>query len=158
MHEIFITISQSKMFQLLAILIIMDVVFGCLRAVKEKSFNSTVGINGLIRKGGMFLCCICLVFVDNIISLDLIGFIPDAIKSYLPIEKIDIMSFFAVIFCIYEVLSVLKNMALSGLPVNKIWKKLSNFLKTNTGEIIDETEVEENGGSTEEDKLDSKGE
>jgi hypothetical protein len=47
------------------------------------------------------------------------------------------MEFFAVIYCVYEVLSVLKNMTLSGLPVDKIWEAVRKFLKNNTGEIID---------------------
>ena len=141
--------TQSRMFQLLSILIVTDIIFGCLRALREKKFNSSVGINGMIRKAGMMLSCICMAWVDNVISLNLIGFIPEAIRSYLPLETVDIMSFFAVIFCIYEVLSVLKNMTLSGLPVDKIWKATGKFLKENTGEIIEAEEVEDHGGSKE---------
>lgn len=126
------------MFQLLAIFIIMDIIFGCLRAVREKTFNSSVGINGMIRKAGMMISVICMCWVDSVIQLNLIGFVPEAIRNYLPIEKVDTMTFFAIIFCVYEILSVLKNMTLSGLPVNKIWETLRKFLKENTSEIMDE--------------------
>ena len=141
-RPVFISMTQSRMFQLLSILIVMDILFGCLRAMKEKSFNSSIGINGMIRKAGMMLSCICMAWVDNVIDLNLIGFIPEAIRSYLPIDNVDIMTFFAIIFAVYEVLSVLKNMTLSGLPVDKIWKTVGKFLKENTGEIIDIDEEE----------------
>jgi hypothetical protein len=60
------------------------------------------------------------------------------------------MEFFALFFCIYECLSVLKNMALSGLPVKPIWSKLRQWMYDNTGEIgkevIEEKEKEEEDG------------
>ena len=140
------------MFQILAILIVMDIVFGCLRAVRERTFNSSIGINGMIRKAGMVLSCICMAWLDSIIDLNLIGFIPEAVRGYLPLDRVDVMTFFAVIFCVYEVLSVLKNMTLSGLPVDKIWAAMRKFLKENTGEIIDidedkDEEVKEDGST-----------
>ena len=140
------------MFQILAILIVMDIVFGCLRAVRERTFNSSIGINGMIRKAGMVLSCICMAWLDSIIDLNLIGFIPEAVRNYLPLDRVDVMTFFAVIFCVYEVLSVLKNMTLSGLPVDKIWAAMRKFLKENTGEIIDidedkDEEVKEDGST-----------
>lgn len=140
------------MFQILAILIVMDIVFGCLRAVRERTFNSSIGINGMIRKAGMVLSCICMAWLDSIIDLNLIGFIPEAVRNYLPLDRVDVMTFFAVIFCVYEVLSVLKNMTLSGLPVDKIWAAVRKFLKDNTGEIIDidedkDEEVKEDGST-----------
>ena len=39
-------------------------------------------------------------------------------------------------FTVYEAMSVLKNMALAGLPVQPLWEKLKFFLEHNTGEII----------------------
>ena len=142
-RPVFMSMTQSKMFQLLAVFIVMDIIFGCLRAIKEKTFNSSVGINGMIRKAGMCAALICMAWVDNIICLNLIGFIPQAVRDYLPLETIGTMDFFAVIFCIYEVLSILKNMTLCGLPVQKIWDAVRKFLKDNTSEIIDIEEVDD---------------
>lgn len=127
--------GHSKFFQILIVLVIMDVIFGVLRACREKKFNSTIGINGMIRKAGMLISLVCMVYLDAIVQFNLIGFIPEAIRSYLPSESIGIMEFFALIYVIYEVVSVLKNMALSGLPVSKIWVKLRTWLETNTEEI-----------------------
>lgn len=125
------------MFQLLIVLIVMDVLFGCLRSIKEKQFCSGIGIAGLIRKTGMLASCLCCAFIDRIIDLNLIGFIPEAVRNYLPLSDVGVMELFAAVFCIYEVLSVLKNMTLSGLPVDRIWKAVRKFLEDNTGEIID---------------------
>lgn len=129
--------GQSKLFQIIIILVIMDVIFGTFRAAKEKQFNSCIGINGMIRKAGMMVSLICLVYLDAIIEFNLIGFIPDGIRQYLPGDSIGIMEFFAVIYIVYEAVSVLKNMALSGLPVGKVWSKLKIFLEENTGEIAE---------------------
>lgn len=143
MGRLIITLQQSKLFQILMTLIVMDVIFGCIRAVKEKSFNSSVGINGMLRKFGMLVSCLCMVYIDGIITFNLIGFIPETIRSCLPAETVGIMEFFAILYIIYEILSVLKNMTLSGLPVNRIWKTVSQFLKENTSEITDIDEEEE---------------
>ena len=140
---ILIFAQQNAIFKLVIALVVMDVIFGCLRAIKEKQFNSSVGINGMIRKAGMLISLVCMIYLDRILELNLIGFIPEGVLQYLPLKRSGIMEFFAVIYAVYEVLSVLKNMALSGLPVEKIWKVLKNFLQSNTSEIIDINDDEE---------------
>lgn len=127
--------GQSKLLQILVVLVVMDVIFGCLRAIRERCFNSTIGINGMIRKAGMLISLVCMVYLDQIVQINLIGFIPEQVREVLPGDTVGIMEFFAILYIIYEVVSVLKNMALSGLPVSKIWIKLKNFLVDNTGEI-----------------------
>lgn len=146
-NPVIIAAGQSKLFQALIVLVVMDVIFGSLRAIKEKRFNSCVGINGMIRKAGMMISLVCLVYLDDIVSFNLIGFIPEGIREYLPGESIGIMEFFAVIYIVYEAVSVLKNMALSGLPVGQIWTKVKAFLSSNTGEIVDIPEDTEDGDS-----------
>ena len=145
-RPVILTLAQSKSVQLVAILIVMDVLFGCLRALKEKTFNSTIGINGMIRKAGILTSLLFMAMIDNVITLDLIGFIPEALKNYLPVSQVGVMEFFAIIYIVYEVLSVLKNMALCGLPVNKIWQAVKNFLKNNTDEIIDPDDIDHTEG------------
>ena len=135
-RPIILTLTQSKIVQLVAILVIMDIIFGCLRAVKEKEFNSTIGINGLIRKAGILISLLFMGMIDNVITLDLIGFIPDAIKQYLPVSHVGCLEFFGIIYIIYEVLSVLKNMTLSGLPLRRVWEAVKKFLQANTSEIM----------------------
>ena len=142
-RPVIISIGQSAFFRVLLVLVVMDTIFGCLRAIKERVFNSTIGINGLIRKAGMLLSLIFMVYLDQLIHFNLIGFIPEAVREYLPAETIGITEFFAVLYIIYEILSVLKNMSLAGLPVQKIWTVSERFLKENTGEIMDSEDLPE---------------
>ena len=135
--------GQSKLLQVLIVLVVMDVIFGTLRAAKEKEFNSCVGINGMIRKAGMLISLVCLIYLDAIIKINLIGFIPEGIRAYLPGDTVGIMEFFAFIYIVYEVVSVLKNMTLSGLPLKHIWEATRKFLKENTNEIVDVSEEED---------------
>lgn len=132
----FVSLSASRLFKLVIVLIIMDIIFGSLRAIREKKFNSSVGIDGMIRKAGMLLSLFFLVYVDDILSMNLIGFIPDSVLAYLPIDSIGVMEFFAVVYSIYETISVLKNMTLSGLPTKTIWNAVERFLSANTGEMV----------------------
>lgn len=145
----FTDMTGSRIFQVLVILLVMDMIFGSLRAIREKRFNSSVGIDGVIRKVGMMLAVVCLSVMDHVMPMNLIGFIPEQALQVLPIKSVTIMEFFALFFCIYECLSVLKNMALSGLPVKPIWSKIRQWMYDNTGEIgkevIEEQEEKENG-------------
>ena len=139
---VFDIMRDNTLFKLVVIMIVMDVVFGSLRAAKERDFNSSVGIDGGIRKIGMLLSLVCLVFVDILCPVNLIGFVPDTLREYMHLQAIPVMEFFALLYIIYEVLSVLKNMTLSGLPVRRVWVAVKGFLKKNTGEFIEVEEKE----------------
>lgn len=141
--KIFLVAQQSTMFRLVMALIITDIIFGCLRAARERCFNSNVGINGMIRKAAMCVSLLCMAYIDELLSLNLIAFVPEGIIEYLPLKTAGCMEFFAVIYAVYEVLSVLKNMTLAGLPVAKIWDILKKFLKDTTGEIVDTDDDED---------------
>lgn len=139
---VFDIMRDNTLFKLVVIMIVMDVVFGSLRAAKERDFNSSVGIDGGIRKIGMLLSLVCLVFVDILCPVNLIGFVPDTLRKYMHLKDITVMEFFALLYIVYEVLSVLKNMTLSGLPVRRVWVAVKGFLKKNTGEFIEVEEKE----------------
>lgn len=82
--------------------IVLDTLLGGLRALKEHSWNSSVGINGAIRKIAMFLSVICLLFIDIYISIDLMAIVPDEIKSALALKSVGLSDFFAILFSLYE--------------------------------------------------------
>jgi toxin secretion/phage lysis holin len=121
---------ESKVIYALTAVVVLDTILGILRAFKEKKFNSTVGINGAIRKAAMFVSVIILGIIDIWFKFDLSAVLPEKIGEYLP--KIGICEFFAVLFIAYEFMSILKNMVLCGLPVHKrldslVRKFLDNF-------------------------------
>ena len=136
-RPVFAVMRGNTLFQLVVIMIVMDVLFGSLRAAKDRAFNSSVGIDGGIRKVGMLISLVCLVFVDILCPVNLIGFVPGAIREYIHLKDITVMELFALLYIVYEVLSVLKNMTLSGLPVRRVWITVKAFLKKNTGEFIE---------------------
>lgn len=130
--------AKNPIIQLILVCVVIDTIFGVLRAVKEKKFNSNFGINGAIRKVGMIVSILALVIVDHIVKLNLIGFIPEEVRTYFPTAEIGVSEFFGVLFIAYEVVSILKNMTLCGLPVRNIWTVTKNFLSKYTKELPDE--------------------
>lgn len=129
--------------KVLIIFIVLDTIFGILRAIREKSINSAIGIDGIIRKVGMLISILFLSLVDYITSINLIGFIPSQIREFVGIETIGISALFNLLFIIFEVLSVLKNMVLCKLPIPKrLQEKLEEIFKEFTGEIKEKKEGE----------------
>ena len=140
--EIYTTAAGNKFLQLVLIAIVLDTLFGVLRAIKERRFNSNFGINGAIRKCGMLVCLLALVIVDRIAAVNLIGFIPEQVREYMAVDRIGTMEFFAILFVAYEIISILKNMYLCGLPVKKIWQTVKAFLQKYTDELPADEETE----------------
>lgn len=121
----------------LILFIVFDVIFGVLRALKERKINSTIGIDGIIRKCGMMLSIILCLIIDNIINIDLIIFIPEEIKSYIGINKAGITFLFNSLYIVFEILSIMKNMVKCELPIPK---KIKNILEKILKEFTKEME------------------
>ena len=129
-------ISEDKGMRILIIVIVLDVIFGVLRAIKERKLNSTIGIDGIIRKVGMLISITFSLIIDNLVNIDLIGFIPEELKNYFSIGKMGIASVFTTLYCVFEILSVLKNMIKCKMPIpKKIQSFLEKLLKEFTSEI-----------------------
>lgn len=141
--SILLAASNNPFVRLVLIAIVADTVFGILRAIKEHRFNSNFGIDGAIRKCAMVAAILFLVFVDFIIHVNLIGFVPETVRTALHIEKIGMMEFFSLLFLSYEAVSIVKNMSLCGLPVKKVWLYLRSFLGKYTDELPDTDELED---------------
>lgn len=130
---------QNKVIQIMVIFIVLDVIFGILRSFKEKKTNSTIGIDGIIRKIAMMFTIACCIVLDYIVEIDLIGFIPETIKESINIGRVGTADLFALLYCLFEVLSIFKNMYRIGLPLPKKLKKwLEKILKEFTSEIKEE--------------------
>lgn len=136
MKEYYEIMVHNKGVQLLVIFIVLDVIFGVLRAIEEGKLNSTIGIDGIIRKVGMIITiCVCIL-VDYIVEIDLIGFIPENVKSILGLSKIGVSMIFNILYIIFEILSIFKNMYKCKLPLPKKLKTfLEKMLKEFTSEI-----------------------
>ena len=98
MKEYYEIMVHNKGVQLLIIFITLDVIFGVLRAIKEGKLNSTIGIDGIIRKVGMIITICVSILVDMIVSVDLIGFIPENVKVALGLSKLGCSMIFNIIY------------------------------------------------------------
>lgn len=140
------TAAHNKLIELVVLAIVFDTIFGVLRAIREKRFNSCAGIDGAIRKVGMLISLVFMLAIDQLIKVNLIGFIPETVRTQLGLDTVGVAEFFALLYIAYEVVSILKNMALCGLPVKKIWEKIREFLSNYTEELPDTEELD--GDST----------
>lgn len=141
--EFFQNLINQQGVQLLIVVIALDVIFGVLRAIKEKSLNSTIGIDGIIRKVGMLICIVFLSLIDLIVFVNFIGFLPEDVKQFIHIEKIGLADLFNILFIVFEALSILKNMILCKLPIpKKLQEFLEKIMKEFTGEIKNKKEGE----------------
>ena len=136
MKEYYEIMVHNKGVQLLIIFIVLDVIFGVLRAIKERKLNSTIGIDGIIRKVGMIIAISVSILVDMIVRVDLIGFIPESVKDALGLSKVGVSMIFNILYIIFEILSIFKNMYRCKLPLPKKLKVfLEKMLKEFTSEI-----------------------
>ena len=142
--SIYVTAANNRLVQIVVIAIVTDTIFGVLRAIKEKKFNSCVGINGAIRKVAMLFSIVAMVVIDYLVHVNLIAFIPKAAREAMNIESVGITEFFAILYIAYETVSILKNMVLCGLPVKRVWEYVRKVLRRYTEELpaADQSEEE----------------
>lgn len=136
------TLINNDSIKILIIVIVLDTIFGILRAIKEKQINSTIGIDGILRKTGMIVTIFFLSMIDYIVKINLIGFIPEEIRTLLNLKDVGISNLFNILYIIFEIISIFKNMILCKLPIPK---KLQNYLEKIMKEFtteIKESEVE----------------
>ena len=138
--QVFINaMAGNTFFRILMVVIAADTVLGVLRAIKFRQFNSSVGIDGAIRKVAMLASAVALMAADLLIHVNLIAFVPENYVQAIGIQKLGMCEFFCLLFILYECLSVLKNMVLCGLPVpKKLRSWLKEFLENMTTEMPEE--------------------
>lgn len=140
-EKVILTLANNKIIQLVVMAVVMDSIFGIIRAVREHHFNSCFGIDGAIRKISMITSIAMLGIVDVLIHINLIGFLPGEAKAWISanmgINAVGIAEFFGILYLIYEIVSILKNMALCGLPVKSVWLKVRDVLQKYTDELPD---------------------
>ncbi|WP_405382653.1 phage holin family protein [Phascolarctobacterium sp.] len=135
--EVLTQIMHNKIIVLVMVAVCFDTVFGVIRAIKEHKFNSCFGIDGAIRKISMVISIAGLAIVDRLVNINLIGFIPEEARAYIGMDVIGTAEFFGLLYICYEVVSILKNMYLCGLPVRWVWARVEKFLHNYTDELPD---------------------
>ena len=139
MDKIITLLSSNSFVKILLIAVALDTILGVLRAIKEHKFNSCVGIDGAIRKAGMLLSVCFLMATDVIMHINVLSMVPEEYVQLLGIDKMGICEFFSLLFILYDLVSILKNMTLCGLPVpTKIKRWIQKFLDDMTEELPEE--------------------
>lgn len=129
-------ISVNPIVRLFLIFLLLDVLLGSMRAIKERNWNSTVGINGMLRKAGMVVSILCLSLADSVMNFNLLGFIPETVLQAMSLQRAGLSEMFGIMFILYEATSVLKNMAIIDMPVSKkLNKKIQELLRKMTSEL-----------------------
>jgi toxin secretion/phage lysis holin len=128
-------IHQHEIIMLVVLMVCADTVLGFFRAIKQHKFNSSFGIDGAIRKITMLLSLVFLVLLDTAVHINLVAFMPVEILSVMGLEMVGTTEFFGVLYISYEAVSVLKNMAICGLPVKSVEDALRDFLGKYTDEL-----------------------
>ena len=145
MNQIIMLLYSNSFFKILLLAVTLDTILGVLRAIKEHKFNSCVGIDGAIRKAAMVLSVLLLMATDVIMHINILFMVPEQYIKILGIDKLGVCEFFCLLFILYELVSILKNMTLCGLPVpSKAKKWVQKFLEDMTEELPDEAIEEEN--------------
>ena len=128
-------VHQHNIILLVALMVCADTVMGCFRAIKQHKFNSSFGIDGAIRKITMLLSLVFLVLLDTAVKINLVAMIPKEILAIVGLEAVGTTEFFGILYISYEAVSILKNMALCGLPVKSVEDALRKFLGNYTNEL-----------------------
>lgn len=134
-------IMDNKFVKTLIIFIVLDTIFGILRAIRQKKINSSIGIDGIIRKVGMLISIFFFMAIDLLHHINLIGFVPEELRKAIGISEVGVAGLFNTLFIIFESLSVLKNMIKCKLPIPK---KLQVFLENVLNKFTTELKEGEN--------------
>lgn len=135
--------AGNVIFIILMLAVCADTILGVLRAIKFHRFNSSVGIDGAIRKVAMLVSAAALMAADLVVHVNLAFMVPDSYLQAVGLTKVGLCELFCLLFVIYECISILKNMLLCGLPVPaKLRSWLEEFLENMTAELPEETNKE----------------
>ena len=139
MNEFIALLGSNSLIKLLLLAVVLDTILGVGRAIKYHKFNSSVGIDGAIRKVMMLVSAGVLMLADLIIHINLVGFVDDQYLKVIGLEKVGMCELFCLLFLFYVAVSILKNMLLCGLPIpRRIREWLLKFLDDMTAELPDD--------------------
>lgn len=132
-------LSNHKVITFVVIAILFDTIAGILVAIKQRKTNSTIGIDGMIRKIAMIIGLAVLIVVDFLLNLNFVGWLPKellSVFSTVGMDYVGISDLFGLLFIAFELLSIIKNWTLLGLPMFKgVTDWVSNFLELFTDEL-----------------------
>ena len=94
MRDLMLQFSNNIFIEILMLAICADTLLGVLRAIKFRQFNSSVGIDGAIRKVAMVVSVGALMLADLLIHVNLLAFLPEEYVHDLGVQKLGMCEFF----------------------------------------------------------------
>ena len=94
MRDLMLHFSNNIFIEILMLAICADTLLGVLRAIRFRQFNSSVGIDGAIRKVAMVVSVGILMLADLLIHVNLLAFIPEEYVHDLGVQKLGMCEFF----------------------------------------------------------------
>lgn len=142
MYNINSLLQQNKIISVLVLIIILDILVGTFKSIKQKKFNAQDGIDGATRKAVELITIVIFIFIDGLFDFNLIKFTGLDILSVIGINKLGLAEFFSIMFTAYELTSVLKNLALCGvwLP-SKVKNSIYEWVENITGEKLTDDNI-----------------
>ena len=88
MRDLMLQFSNNIFIEILMLAICADTLLGVLRAIKFRQFNSSVGIDGAIRKVAMLVSAAALMGADLLVHVNLAAMIPDTYLQAVGLTKV----------------------------------------------------------------------
>ena len=82
-ESLIFNIMENIVIKALLLFLILDTFLGSIRAWKEHKWNSTVGINGMLRKIAMIGCIFFLSIFDKILNLNFLFMVPEKVMEFI---------------------------------------------------------------------------
>ncbi|MGL4338442.1 MAG: phage holin family protein [Turicibacter sp.] len=109
-----------KILMLMALLVMIDFMTGYTRAYMKRELNSSVGLDGLIRKGMICFAMMGFIVFDYIASFNLISMLPEAVREWLQssdVIQMGLSDIMGIGIILQEMTSILENLHQLGLPL-----------------------------------------
>lgn len=126
--------SMNRMFSIIALLVLVDFLTGYVKAYLKCELNSTIGLDGLIRKAMILLSMIVFALLDHLIGFDLVEWLPEGIHTIfleLNITPIGLTQLFGVGMILQESTSIVENLHEIGVPIPKWLAKRISRVREN---------------------------
>ena len=139
-------IIKNPLFMLVIVCVIADMIFGMIKAIKQRSFNVSFGFEGFIRKIVILISVLFLMFIDRLIGINVISVLSKEIRDIITIDRIGLGELFCIMYSLHEMASIIRNWYVFGLPVPK-W--LETKVESMLSEISNTKEEEVNSDAVE---------
>lgn len=112
----------TKILMIIAILVMVDFITGYVKAYHQCELNSSVGLDGVIRKAMILFSMVVFMLLDGILQFNLISCLPqvalEVMREY-EFDKIGLSELLGIGIALQEGTSILENLHELGVPIPK---------------------------------------